>query len=53
MAGSMQEFIHAENLKRYRKQLAETSDETRRLQIQRLLSEEEARDLTARPLHLQ
>lgn len=42
----MQSFIHRKNLENFRKLLAETTDEARRTQIQALLREEEAKDLT-------
>jgi hypothetical protein len=39
------EFVHKQNIERYRKLLLEeTTDEVRRLQILQLLAEEEAKD---------
>lgn len=38
----MQSFIHRKNLENYRKQLAETNDDARRLRLEKLLAEEEA-----------
>ncbi|MEJ2379341.1 MAG: hypothetical protein P8Y71_29460 [Pseudolabrys sp.] len=40
----MEEFIHQQNLFLLRKQLAETSHSTRRLQLSKLLAEEEAKN---------
>ena len=40
----MQNFIHRRNLEHYRKLLADTPDEAQRLQLLRLLAEEEAKD---------
>lgn len=40
----MRSFIHRKNLENFRKQLAETSDDATRLQLERLLSEEEAKE---------
>ncbi|MGA2292011.1 hypothetical protein [Bradyrhizobium sp.] len=40
----MDKFIHRENLKLYRKLLAETTDVQKRRMILKLLAEEEARD---------
>ncbi len=40
----MEEFIHQQNLLLFRKQLAETSHLTRRLQLLKLLAEEEAKN---------
>lgn len=37
----MQSFIHRKNLENYRKQLAETNDDATRVQLEKLLSEEE------------
>ena len=40
----MEEFVHGENLKLYRKMLAETTDEQKRQTLLKLLSDEEAKD---------
>ena len=40
----MELFIHEQNLLLFRKQLAETPHETRRLQLLKLLAEEEAKN---------
>lgn len=40
----MDRFIHDENLTRFRKLLAQTTDQTKRCQIERLIAEEEAKD---------
>lgn len=40
----MEEFVHRENLKLYRKMLAETTDEQKRQTLLKLLSDEEAKD---------
>jgi hypothetical protein len=40
----MEEFVHRENLKLYRKILAETTDEKKRQTLLKLLSDEEAKD---------
>lgn len=40
----MQSFIRRKNLENFRKQLAESGDDARRLQLERLLSEEEAKE---------
>lgn len=40
----MESFIHEQNLVLFRKQLAETPHETKRLQILKLLAEEEAKN---------
>ena len=40
----MENFVHRENLKLYRKLLAETTDEQKRQTILKLLSDEEAKD---------
>ena len=40
----MEEFIHQQNLLLLRKQLAETPHSTRRLQLSKLLAEEEAKN---------
>ena len=39
----MERFVQRKNIERYRRLLAETTDETRRRQLLRLLAEEEAR----------
>ena len=39
----MQSFIRRKNIEHYRKLLAETSDESGRQQLQKLLAEEEAK----------
>jgi len=44
----MDQFIHRENLRHYRKLLAETTDEAQRLQLLKLLAEEEAKDPEAK-----
>ena len=43
----MQSFIHRKNLENFRKQLAETPDDARRLLLEKLLSEEEANEPSA------
>lgn len=43
----MEKFVHKENIKLYRKLLAETSDEQKRQTLLKLLADEEAKD--ARP----
>ena len=43
----MQSFIHRKNLEIYRKQLAETNDAATRLQLEKLLSEEQANEPSA------
>ena len=43
----MEEFIHQQNLLLLRKQLAETSLQTRRLQLLNLLAEEEAKNCSS------
>ena len=43
----MEKFVHKENLKLYRKLLAETTDEQRRQTLLKLLADEEAKG--ARP----
>jgi hypothetical protein len=43
MEAAMDAFLHRQNLERYRKLLAETTDEARRQQLLKLLAEEEAR----------
>ena len=40
----MEIFVHQQNLLYLRRQLAEVSDEAHRLQLVRLLAEEEAKD---------
>jgi len=40
----MENFVHRENLKLYRKLLTETVDERKRQTIQKLLADEEAKD---------
>ena len=40
----MDSFVHRENLKLYRKLLAETTDEPKRQTLLKLLADEEARD---------
>jgi hypothetical protein len=40
----MENFVHRENLKLYRKLLAETTDEQKRQTLLKLLSDEEAKD---------
>jgi hypothetical protein len=40
----MDKFIHRENLKLYRKLLAETTDAQKRQMVLKLLAEEEAKD---------
>jgi hypothetical protein len=40
----MKKFIHEENLKLFRKHLAETTDPQRRKMLLKLLEEEEAKD---------
>ena len=44
----MDRFIRRENIKRYRKLLREVKDETERRLIQKLLMEEEQKELSAR-----
>jgi hypothetical protein len=41
---SMEEFIHQQNLERYRKMLSEKTHEPQRQTIARLLADEENRD---------
>ena len=38
------QFVHRQNLDHFRKQLAQSTDETQRHQILKLLAEEEAKD---------
>lgn len=45
----MQNFIHRKNLENFRKRLAETRDKAEREQILKLLAEEEAKTLPAKP----
>ena len=46
----MERFIHNENIRRYKKLLAEEQDEEKRNVIRKLLAEEEAKDVhTSRP----
>lgn len=40
----MERFVHKENLKLYRKLLAETTDEQKRQTLLKLLADEEAKD---------
>ena len=42
----MERFLRRENIKRYRKLLRETKDEARRRAIQKLLIEEEQKEVT-------
>ena len=44
----MEQFVHQQNLSFFRKQLTETPNETRRLQLLKLLAEEEAKDKKSR-----
>lgn len=44
----MDKFVHNENIKLYRKLLAETTDEQKRQTLLKLLADEEAKD--AQPL---
>jgi hypothetical protein len=43
----MDRFIHRQNLQHYRKLLSQTTDEAQRVQLLKLLAEEEAKDLSA------
>ena len=45
----MEEFVHQQNLLSYRKQLIETSDDSRQRQLLKLLAEEEAKDQEQSP----
>jgi hypothetical protein len=45
----MERFIHNENIRRWRKLLAEERDEERRNIIRKLLAEEEAKEIPASP----
>jgi len=40
----MDRFVHLQNLTHFRKQLADTTDNSQRQQILKLLAEEEAKD---------
>ena len=40
----MERFIHRVNLERYRRLLAQATDEAQRRQLERLIAEEEAKD---------
>jgi hypothetical protein len=40
----MEQFVHRENLKHYRKLLAETTDAEKRQTLLKLLADEEAKD---------
>ena len=40
----MEKFVHRENIKLYRRLLAETTDEQRRQTLLKLLADEEAKD---------
>ena len=42
--GEFVQFVHRQNLGHFRKQLAQSTDETQRQQILKLLAEEEAKD---------
>ena len=46
----MEEFIHQQNLERYRKMLSEKTHEPQRQTILRLLADEETRDEVPGPL---
>jgi hypothetical protein len=46
----MERFIHNENIRLYRKLLEQEQDEERRNVIRKLLAEEEAKDVPARPI---
>ena len=46
---AMERFIHNENIRRYRKLLAEEQNEEKRNIIRKLLAEEEAKDVPASP----
>ena len=41
--GAMQSFIHRKNLENYRRQIAETPNDAKRLLLEKLLSEEVAK----------
>lgn len=40
----MERFVHRANLERFRRLLTQTTDETRRRQLERLIAEEEAKE---------
>ena len=40
----MDRFVHRANLERFRRLLTQTTDETRRQQLERLIAEEEAKE---------
>jgi hypothetical protein len=44
---AMEEFVHQQNLLFFRKKLAEAPHEAQRLQLLKLLAEEEAKDIGA------
>lgn len=44
----MERFIHRQNLELFRKQLAETTDESKRRMLEKLLAEEQAKDQSRR-----
>ena len=46
---SVERFIHNQNIRHYRKLLEEECDEERRKIIRKLLAEEEAREIPAKP----
>ena len=48
---SRDQFVHTQNIERFRKLLAEAGNDERRRQIEKLLAEEEARDLDINKLH--
>jgi hypothetical protein len=43
--GIMENFVHRENLKRYRDLLAQTKDEEQRKRLLALIAEEEAKEI--------
>ncbi len=43
----MERFVHRKNMERYRELLSQTTDETQRQQLMKLLAEEEAKDQTS------
>jgi hypothetical protein len=45
----MERFIHDENIRRYRNLLEMEQNEDKRKMIQKLLAEEEAKDVSTRP----
>jgi hypothetical protein len=49
----MERFIRYENIKRYRKLLREAEDDAERRLIQKLLTEEEQKEPTARPASIE